>query len=178
MNIEIIIGPMYSGKSTELMRRCMRYKAVGCNVLVINHQIDTRCDNEISTHNHYKMEALKVPKLCNISHDVLYNNHHVIAIDEAQFFDDLKEFVMKHENMLNTTLIISGLDGDYKKDKFGQTLDIIPYSNSVTKLNSLCMICCNGNLAPFTKRICAVEEQIHVGKSESYKSVCRKCFAS
>lgn len=175
MNIEIIIGPMYSGKSTELMRRCMRYKSVGCNVLVINHKIDTRCKNEIRTHNDCKMDAIKVCNLCDIERDILYNNY-VIAIDEAQFFDDLRDFVIKHESNLNTTLIISGLDGDYKKDKFGQILDIIPYSNSVTKLNSLCMICCDGTLAPFTKRICNADEQILVGKSESYKSVCRKCF--
>lgn len=176
MNIELIIGPMYSGKSTELMRRCMRYKAVGCNILVINHVIDTRCNDEIATHNDYKMKAIKVSNLCEIPNNILYSGNHVIAIDEAQFFDDLKDFIIEHENTLKTNVLISGLDGDFKKNKFGQVLDLIPYSNSVTKLNSLCMICCNGTLAPFTKRMSNIEEQILVGKSESYKSVCRTCF--
>ena len=175
MNIEIICGPMYSGKSTELLRRCKQYQAIGCKILLINHSYDTRCDNVVKTHSNVMMDALKTHKLMNIEEHLLQNNV-IIAIDEAQFFDDLYEFVTTYENTLNTTLLVSGLDGDFKKCKFGAILDIIPYSNKVTKLNAMCMVCKNGTLAPFTKRTTNSTNKILVGASESYMSVCRKCF--
>lgn len=166
---------MYSGKSTELLRRCKQYQAIGCKILLINHSYDTRCDNVVKTHSNLKMDALKTQKLMTIEEHLLQNNV-IIAIDEAQFFEDLHEFVVKYENILHTTLLVSGLDGDYKKCKFGALLDIIPYSNKVTKLNAMCMVCKNGTLAPFTKRTITCNDKILVGASESYVSVCRKCF--
>lgn len=176
MNIEIICGPMYSGKSTELLRRCKQYQAIGCKILLINHSYDTRCDDVVKTHSNLKMDALKTNTLMSIDGNLLQNNV-IIAIDEAQFFSDLHDFVVKYENILNTTLLVSGLDGDFKKCKFGSILDIIPYSNSVTKLNAMCMMCKDGTLAPFTKRKIICEDKILVGASESYMSVCRKCFS-
>ena len=89
--IEIILGPMFSGKSTELIRRCSRYEAIDKTVQIFNHDIDTRCgSDEISTHSHATSKATKLTKLMDAKLDPMPD---VIGIDEAQFFDDLFEFV-------------------------------------------------------------------------------------
>ena len=108
--IEIILGCMFSGKSTELLRRCNRYSAIGKKVLLINSQNDTRTGNSIKTHQDVKQEAIKVQ---NLLPDVIdsenFKNSEVIGIDEAQFFEDLYEFVLKAEKY-GKTIIIAGLD--------------------------------------------------------------------
>ena len=91
--IEIILGCMFSGKSTELIRRCNRYHAIGKTVTLINHALDTRTDDSIKTHDGSKSVAIKLTKLMDFIHvrdyrQALYDCS-VIGIDEAQFFDDL-----------------------------------------------------------------------------------------
>ena len=174
--IQLIIGPMYSGKSTELIRRLSRYQAIDKNVLVINSSDDTRTDNSIKTHNNNKLSAIKCDNLMSILDNESYLNSEVIGIDEAQFFNDLYDFILEVEKT-NKIVIISGLDGDFQRKPFGQILDIIPLCNSVIKLNSLCMFKKDGNtLASFTKRIINSKEQKVVGSQESYMSVCREGY--
>ena len=121
--IEIILGCMFSGKSTELLRRCNRYKAIGKQILLINHENDTRTDNKIKTHNNVTQEAVKISKMSELfsNHNDVFNNADVIGIDEAQFFDDLHSFVEKAESY-NKIIIISGLDGDSNRKPFGEIL--------------------------------------------------------
>jgi thymidine kinase len=98
----------------------------------------------------------------------------VFLINEGQFFKDLYEAVL--ELLKNKkTIYVSGLDGDYKKDKIGNILDLIPHSDNVIKLNSLCGVCRNGTKAIFSKRISNEIEQILVGV-DNYVPVCRKCY--
>jgi thymidine kinase len=175
-NIQLIIGSMYSGKSTELFRRLSRFKAIGQNVLVVNSKDDTRTDNSIKTHNNVKLEAIKTDKLLDLIDSNEYNNSKVIGIDEAQFFGDLYDFVLKVEKT-DKIVIISGLDGDYLRQPFGQVLQIIPLCDSVIKLNSLCMDKKDGTLASFTKRINnSSTEQKLVGSQDSYISVSREGY--
>ena len=172
--VHLIMGSMYSGKSTELFRRLSRFKAIGLNVLVINSNDDTRTDNSIKTHNNIKLNATKIINLKDLINTLKYNEAQVIGIDEAQFFGDLYTFVLEVEKT-NKIVIISGLDGDFQRKPFGQILDIIPLCDSVVKLNSLCMEKKDGTLASFTKRINNKSNiQKLVGSKESYISVSRE----
>jgi thymidine kinase len=173
----MFIGPMFSGKSTELMRQISRYKAIGKNVLVINHTNDTRTCQSIKTHNNIKHHAVKVSNLLLLIKKNMLKDVDIIAIDEAQFFPDLKEFILKIE-MTNLILYLAGLDGDSNRNPFGQILDCIPLCDSVVKLRALDMINCDGHTkAPFTVRIKDTTEcQIQIGAKDCYKAVSRENF--
>ena len=169
-NVQIIIGSMFSGKSTELLRRCKTYSAINQNILVINHSYDTRCKNEIKTHDNVSFTALKTTNLLdvNITEDI-----QIVAIDESQFFNDLYDFVKIHEHK-KIVILIAGLDGDYNREMFGEILKCIPLCNSITKLSAMCSICKDGTLGSFSKRLCLKNDQkLLVGGSNEYLSVCR-----
>ena len=154
--VEIILGCMFSGKSTELLRRCNRYRAIGKNIILINHVVDTRTDSSIKTHDGTKNEAIKLTNLMSLIQDKQYRNilyeSSVIGIDEAQFFDDLVEFVLAIER-LNKIVIIAGLDGDSNRQPFGQILQCIPLCDTVVKLTAMDMVKKDGSAAIFTKRV-------------------------
>lgn len=174
--IEIILGCMYSGKSTELLRRTKRYQAIGKNVLLINHTNDTRTGNSVKTHRDETENALKITNLMDIFTTVNQNTAilraNVIGIDEAQFFGDLREFVLAMEQY-GKTIIISGLDGDSDRNPFGQILQCIPLCDEVVKLNAMDMVDKDGTPAIFTKRIIKNREQICIGAAGDYIAVAR-----
>jgi len=176
-HIEIILGPMFSGKSTELIRRCSNYEAIDKNVLIINHSLDTRCDNNlVQTHNKTKKEAKKVDLLVDCINCI--DNYDVIAIDEAQFFSDLLNFIKCIEKM-KIVIIIAGLDGDCLRQPFGQLLYCIPYANEVIKLHAMCMLKKDGTKASFTKRLKHIEPQkcqVDIGAKDKYMAVCRDIY--
>ena len=171
--IEIIVGCMFSGKSSELIRRIKRHQAIGESVLVINSSKDTRSPQEvIRTHNSDTLSCVKVSNLSALG-KVMYD---VVAIDEAQFFTGLKCFVEINMRTIKT-IIIAGLDGDFRQRPFGEILELVPMADEVLKLHALCMVCKDGTLAPFTRRFCEDHEtQELVGDHDIYKAVCRKCL--
>jgi thymidine kinase len=171
--LELIIGPMFSGKTSKLLQLYKQCKYCNIPVKIINHKIDNRYSTyELSSH-----DQIKAP--CDFSETLLdldiYNNHYnVILINEGQFFDDLYEAVEKLL-ILGKQIYICGLDGDFQRKKFGQILDLIPLCDNVTKLKSLCTKCKNGTEAIFSQRITSELEQTVVG-SDNYIPVCRKCY--
>lgn len=168
--LEVIMGNMFSGKSTELTRRVKRHKAVGCSVLVVNSAKDVRDQGDVvKTHDSTTMSCLKTNNLSSC----LNTNSTVIAVDEAQFFTGLRDFVEK-ALAAGKHVIVAGLDGDFQQRKFGEILDIIPLADEVVKLTALCMDCLDGTPGPFTKRIVCGTEQELVGAADMYKAVCRK----
>lgn len=177
--LELIIGPMFSGKSTELLRRVSRFKSINKNTLLINHTFDTRTENFVKTHDNKVSPAIKTNKLMKLIKNDSYKNADIIGIDEGQFFMDLKEFVLYNEQT-NKTIIISGLDGDFKREPIGQILECIPLCDTVDKLNSLDMVDKDGSIGLFTKRMkqnsSKENEQILVGANEYYLSVNRKNY--
>jgi len=173
--IEIILGCMFSGKSTELLRRTNRYKAIGKQILLINHKYDSRTDNSIQTHSNIKQTAIKTSELSSLLNTKEFKNADVIGIDEAQFFPDLLQFVESAE-LHNKIIIVAGLDGDYKRKPIGQILQIIPLCDEVVKLNAMDMIDEDGSPGIFSKRIVDTEGQVLVGANESYKAVSRKNY--
>jgi thymidine kinase len=194
--LEIILGGMYAGKTSRLVEIYKQCKFCSIPVVVINHSIDTRYDDEedeslLSTHDKVKIPCIKTEKLFDIWSDnisleedikiiprikdkVNVATSEVILINEGQFFQDLEEFVkilLKYDKKV----YVCGLDGDFERKKFGQILDIIPLCDKVTKLTSLCSICKNGNTGIFSKRITTEKEQTVVG-SDNYIPVCRSCY--
>jgi thymidine kinase len=111
MGLTIIMGNMFSGKTSELIRRLKRYKIIGKKIVVINSDKDTRSDDEVlQTHDGVQFPCVKVP---HISHCIIrqeFCDADIVAVDEAQFFTNLKEFV-EMCLFLGKSVILTGLDG-------------------------------------------------------------------
>jgi len=176
--LELIIGPMFSGKTSRIVEIYKKCKFCDISVIVINHILDDRYDDTLlSTHDKIKIPCVKTDKLMELYNNsnmekILYSE--VILINEGQFFSDLQEFVKKMLK-IDKKIYICGLDGDFERKKFGQILDLIPLCDKVTKLTSLCNICKNGTHAIFSKRVSLETEQTIVG-FDNYIPVCRKCY--
>lgn len=172
--LELIIGPMYAGKSTELIRIINRYKCLNKSVIVINHSFNNRYGTSgLSTHNNEKFEkCIILDKLDNIDKDLL-NNTDVIIIEELQFFDSSYEIIIDWCDNYKKTVIAAGLDGDFKRNPFGDVLKLIPHAEKITKLSALCKRCGNGTLAHFSKRIVENNDKTLVGGNDIYEAVCR-----
>jgi len=174
--LELIIGPMFSSKTTTILE--IYKKCVFCSipVTIVNHSIDTRYDDSLlSSHDKIKAPCLQANELKDVwpTNPVLFSSQ-VILINEGQFFPDLYDTVL---NMLenNKKIYICGLDGDFERKKFGQILDLIPFCDKVTKMHSICSLCRDGTMAIFSMRLTNETEQTIVG-SNNYIPVCRKCY--
>jgi thymidine kinase len=170
MSLTLIFGCMFSGKSTEILRRVRRYTAVGKTVTLVNSTKDVRCvEDVVCTHDKHTLECVKTDDISSITHVTT----DVIVIDEGQFFTGLRESVRL---MLDNGkhVIVSGLDGDFRQRQFGEIITLIPLADEVVKLYALCMVCRDGTSAPFTKRTVAGTDQEMVGANDKYMAVCRK----
>lgn len=178
--IEVITGPMYSGKSEELIRRIRRVKIAKRKVQVFKPEIDNRYSNEdIASHCGDKEEAVPV----KYSKDILKlmkEDTEVVAIDEAQFFDkDILEVVNKIANE-GKRVICAGLDQDFRGEPFGYMPSIMAVAEFVDKVQAVCMVC--GNPATRTQRLINGKPAkyddpiVLVGAKESYEARCRKCY--
>jgi thymidine kinase len=164
---------MFSGKTSELIRRLKRQRAIGDNILVINSAKDTRsCEQVLKTHDGVTFNCLKTWDLFDVLHMPDFDNADVVAIDEAQFFPRLRKFV-ECALYVNKRIIVAGLDADSSQRKFGEIVDCIPLACDVTKLSALCSRCKNGTPGPFTKRIVEDKTVELIGGSDKYTAVCR-----
>lgn len=171
--LELIIGPMFSGKTSRLVDIYKQCKFCNIQVAVINHCIDDRYhDTLLSTHDKVMIPCIKTDNLTKILTNI--QDAQVVIINEGQFFADLYEVVVSLLS-LGKKIYVGGLDGDFERKKFGQILDLIPLSDKVTKLTSLCSMCKDGTPGIFSKRITRETEQTVVG-SDNYIPVCRKCY--
>lgn len=172
---------MFSGKSSELIKRINKYKLLGKRVLVITHESDTRYSNGqfLVSHDLVKESAVSTSHLHSLLLSEQYDAADVICIDEAQFFDDLYTFVVYGVDHDSKCMIVAGLDGNYKREPFQQVVNLIPFADDVMKTRALCLLCSDGTLASFSKKINQVShETIDVGGAEKYQSVCRHHYAS
>eukprot|EP00240_Pyramimonas_obovata_P012795 CAMPEP_0118926886 /NCGR_PEP_ID=MMETSP1169-20130426/4498_1 /TAXON_ID=36882 /ORGANISM="Pyramimonas obovata, Strain CCMP722" /LENGTH=252 /DNA_ID=CAMNT_0006868537 /DNA_START=282 /DNA_END=1037 /DNA_ORIENTATION=- len=140
--IDIICGPMFSGKTTELLARVSAAKGQGKDVMLIKSAIDDRYSTStIVTHDGVEMACFAVQSLEQLqeymSEDEL-RQPQVIAIDEAQFFRGLHEFCVEAAEKRNQQVLIAGLDGDFQRAKFGEVLELVPVADTVTKLHARC----------------------------------------
>ena len=170
---------MFSGKTTELLHRISKCHSVNQRVFVVNHALDNRYskENNIKSHDEYSFSAVTVGSLSEIDENTRLDvDTDVIAIDEAQFFPDLKEFVVKFAEVYGKRVIVSGLMSDYKREKFGDLIDLLHYTNDITYKSALCLHCSDGTKAIFTKKNELDGPQIDVGSDDKYVPLCRKCF--
>ncbi|XP_077574499.1 thymidine kinase, cytosolic [Stigmatopora nigra] len=170
--IQVIFGPMFSGKSTELIRRVRRFLAAQYTCLVIKYAKDTRySDLKMATHDKNTMEAVSANSLKDVQ--LLALRARVIGIDEGQFFPDTVEFCEEMAN-LGKTVIVAALDGTFQRMPFGNILNLVPLAESVVKLHAVCMQCYQD--AAYTKRIGTEKEVEVIGGADKYQAVCRNCY--
>ncbi|XP_075436122.1 thymidine kinase, cytosolic [Ascaphus truei] len=170
--IQVIFGPMFSGKSTELIRRVRRFQIAQYKCLVIKYARDTRYSKEmVATHDRTTMDSVSACQLVDVLPEARVSS--VIGIDEGQFFSDIVEFC---EEMANEgkTVIVAALDGTFQRKAFGDILSLVPLAESVVKLNAVCMECYRE--AAYTKRRGAETEVEVIGGADKYQSVCRPCY--
>ena len=175
--LTLILGPMFSGKSTALIENVRKYEAVGCPVLVIKPMIDQRYTKEdkVVTHRYDSISCSVASKLEAFDNNFI-NTFDIIAIDEGQFFPDLVPMVVQWLEILHKSILVAGLDGDYQRQPIGQILNLIPYADHYTKKTALCAVCKNGTPGQFTKRIVSGDKKVLIGGVECYKAVCRAHF--
>ena len=159
--LQLIIGPMWAGKTTEMLRRVKRY--IQYKNIIIKY--DDGSEGRTHANTPYKTVFTRLLK------DVDITPYKVIGIDEGQFFKDLLPFCME-AILLDKIIIVAGLDGDYLQRPFGDILQLIPICDSVVKLLAVCVGCFNP--ACFSKRTCGGDKLIISG--EQYIPVCRKCI--
>lgn len=174
--LDVRVGSMFSGKSSWLIHTVSTYeKAMGKSILMINHSSDNRSTTTeaVATHNNLQKSAMKVPILTGVLTMPEYLKADVIGLDEVHFFPDLVEFVHHAVEVDHKHVIVVGLDGDSDKKIFGRIHELICLADSFEKLTGICAC---GQDAIFSKSIVQKEGQVHIGASESYTAVCRKCF--
>lgn len=176
MSLTLYIGPMFAGKSSTILGILRRNDAIKRKTLCLTSDKDTRyAVGKIVSHDHESYPARVVKKLSSVIHGRSFHIAHTIVIEEAQFFPDLKEFVILATETYLKEVIVVGLDGDSKRRPFGQILELIPYCDTVHKLTALCKTCGDGTPALFSHRKEAVLEtaQVAVGAQDSYEALCR-----
>jgi len=193
--LDMYIGCMFSGKSTELQRHVRRLDVIKAPYIIFNHSIDIRYGKNVQcTHNKDKIKCISLTNLKDIykegNEEIIdkYKAARYVFIEEAQFFEDLFDFVINSINHDEKKVNLYGLDGDYKQDPFGDILRLIPHADNVHKLKSFCKDCGDGTKGIFTIRdiyniekslkdkgeLQKFDSQILVGTEDIYKTVCRK----
>lgn len=187
--LDIILGTMFSGKTTYILSKIAKMAELNYSILYINIEFDNRSENIFSTHNPFfdshvdfvKKESIKnnvqMIKSKNLS-TLDITDKDVIIIDESHFFDDLIDFVNKCLDS-NKYVIVTGLIADFKGNKFGKTLDLIPICTNIERLHAYCSECAKDKkctVAIYSKKIVKCRKSIDIGGSDKYIPVCRYHF--
>lgn len=177
MSLELLVGPMFAGKSSHLLGIIRRYKSINYPILILTSTLDTRYqEGAIHSHNHESFPALAVPELKYVSQKKEYTEAKLIIVEESQFFEDLLKFVLQAVEKDNKHVIVVGLDGDSERRPFGQILRLVPYCDKITKITSFCLKCGDGTPALFTHRKTDEQSVIRVGTAVDYEPLCRKHY--
>lgn len=176
MSLEIVVGPMFSGKSTYALSYIRRQLAIKKNVVVIKPAIDTRYSSEsvLVTHDRETSPCIMWDVNDNLFPTQSMQDADVIVFEEAQFFKGLESIVVYILQSMHKSILVVGLDGDAKQCLFGEILRLIPFANKVTKLCALCSRCGDGTEAPFTIKHSQLVQQVDVGGTDKYEAVCLK----
>ena len=172
-SIEVICGSMFSGKTEELFRRLRRAQFANQAILLVKPSLDERyASQDVVSHVGQSWAA----KRCQNAHEIeeKWQGEHIVAIDEAQFFD--AEIIPICTSLANqgARVIIAGLDMDYLGQPFGPMPQLMAIAEYVSKVHAVCVDC--GNLAHFSHRTVSQKEQVLVGAIEKYKPLCRSCY--
>ena len=180
--LKLIIGPMFSGKSTELLHHINSFRSIGNTVLIINHAFNTRYNSSgVSTHDRREEnDCLTVLQLMDVITDPTYaklvDDADVICIEELQFFEDALQTVLVLVNTMHKKVIGAGLIADYACAPFGDVVKLIPHADDIQHVKALCAVCNDGTTGLFTQRVSTHTDQVAVGAKDMYRAVCRKHF--
>ena len=171
-SIELVLGPMFAGKSTELARRMRRHTAAQRRCLVLKYAKDVRYSQEcMTTHDQTKVGAVPVCRLAEV--DAMVRDFDVVGIDEGQFYEDLVEYCEAWANA-GKMVIVAALDGTFQRKAFNRVLELVPLAEDVRKLKAVCCVCHKD--AAFTLRIGDETELEVIGGAEKYLATCRACY--
>jgi thymidine kinase len=172
--IEAICGPMFSGKSEELMRRLRRAMIARKRVQVFKPVIDTRySEDEIVSHTEMRMKSEPIGKVSDILNQLDWRTQ-VVGIDEANFLGPELVDVATQLADSGKQVIVAGLDTDYMGRPFPPMPDLLTLAESITKTLAICVRC--GNPAKHTQRLVQSSDLIVVGAADMYEARCRRCF--
>jgi thymidine kinase len=178
--IEIICGPMFSGKTEELIRRLKRLKYSKQDFLLFKPKMDNRYSEDmVITHDKVEISAIPIEKAADIlSICDEHPNVKVVAIDEAQFFYNEPSYnLVKVVQMLKLNdyrVIINGLDMDFQGNPFGLMPQLMAIADDIKKLKSVCVIC--GNDANMSSRLVSADHLsiVELGSQDKYQPRCYK----
>jgi len=176
----LILGPMFSGKTTELLRRIRREQIAGATTLLIKHGSDTRYTKDekiIATHDGVSKELFKNTRVVSKKDTQFIFEEDVIGIDEGQFFPDLSANIAGWMKQ-GKRIFVSALNGDFNQKPFPGTSKLVSMASDIVFLKAVCMLCVvkPAQEAPYTVRTGSKSTQkILVGTSDIYKAVCTKC---
>lgn len=176
--VEVICGCMFSGKTEELIRRVRRARIARQKVQVFRPRLDTRYgQGRVTSHAGQDFEAMEIEGSGSMR-DFLSSETTVVAIDEAQFFDEGVIALTEELAARGIRVIVAGLDQDFRGEPFGPMPQLMARAEDVTKLHAICMIC--GEAASRTQRLVDGrparydDPLIVIGASEKYEARCRE----
>ena len=186
--LELYSGPMYSGKTSKLLQLYKQFTFCGLTTMVINHADDSirYSSSHLSTHDKLMIPCIMANKLSDIcdicdsntidgNFEEEFKNAKIILINEGQFFEDIVEWVSIAVEKYNKNVYVCGLDGDFKRKKFGNWLEgLIPLCDNHTKFHSYCAEC-KKKKALFSHRLTDETAQKIIG-TECYIPLCRLCY--
>ena len=177
--LEIICGPMFSGKTEELLRRVRRSLIAKLPTLLVKPATDTRyAVGDVVSHDKTAMPSVVVEKSSDIL-DVLEVDGRqalVVAIDEAQFFSDDLAGVCNELANRGLRVIVAGLDLDFTGKPFGSMPDLLALAEEVTKLHAVCVE--TGRQAHFSHKIAGSDEAVELGEKDKYIPLARHAFVA
>lgn len=172
--IEVICGPMFSGKSEELIRRVTRSQIARIPVQTFKPVLDDRyAQAEVVSHSRLKVEAIPVGDSEHLRRSAKETTK-VVGIDEGQFFDDGLVEVVEHLAASGKQVIIAGLDTDYLRRPFGPIPTLCDRAEYVTKMLAVCHRC--GGPGLYTQRIVHSDQLVVLGAQDAYEARCRACY--
>ncbi len=171
--IEVIAGPMFSGKSEELIRRLRRAAIARLRLQVFKPAVDTRySEAEVVSHSQWRIPSQLVDR-AEVILERLDPRTEVVGIDEAQFFDETLPRVCRHIADLGKRVIVAGLDMDFRGVPFGPMPELLAIAEQVLKVTAICARC--GASAAYTQRLVESSERVVVGAAGVYEARCRRC---
>lgn len=172
--VEVICGPMFSGKSEELIRRVTRSRIARIPVQVFKPSVDDRyAESEVVSHSALKVDAIPVENASRML-QLINESTRVIGIDEGQFFDDALVDIVDNLAATGMQVIVAGLDTDYLRRPFEPIPSICDRAEYVTKMLAVCHRC--GGPALYTQRIVHSDELVVLGAQDAYEARCRMCY--
>jgi len=172
--IEVICGPMFSGKSEEMIRRVRRAEIARQRIQLFKPSLDDRYGNtHIVSHSQQRLPSTAVSN-CSQIFDLVEDKTEVVGIDEVQFFDSGIVDVCDRLANLGKRVIVAGLDQDYRGKPFEPVPRLMAIAEYVTKQLAICVRC--GNPAGHTQRLIDSRDKIVVGAQGTYEARCRRCF--